>query len=133
MDATEFNAYNHYPGPLVNFQLPVILELSIKQVNFKAPAYKNIKSSLAKYKEAIEIRIITSQPIPPRAAAAVLIIGKVVVSHYIPGKAANEYLFYAFDLKKLKENELIYWAWSNESVDRHAPTKFYYKAPKKGK
>jgi hypothetical protein len=132
MDSTEFNAHNNYPGPLVNFQLPVILELTINLVNFKAPKFKNIQSSLAKYKEAMEIRIITSQPIPARAASPVLQIGDVIASHYITGIKPNEYLFYAFDIKHLKEGDPIFFKWINEPINSKVnATKFKYQAPKK--
>jgi hypothetical protein len=133
MDATEFNAYNQHHGPLVQFELPPIKTLTIKRVKFTPPKFKNIQSSLSKYKEAIEITIVTEKPIPVRAATPVLYIGKVKVSYYVPGKATNEYRFYAFEIDQLKDNDPIIWGWNNDPVVNLNQTKFSYTSKKKGK
>ena len=129
MDATEFNPYNSRPLRPEMFRLPAIKELSMKVVAFTPPKFKHVTSYLEKYKQALEITIITEGPIPARAATPVLYIGNIKVSYYKAGKRENEYHFYAFDWQKLKSGTPITWGWDNDLPEHIQPTKFYYEAP----
>lgn len=129
MDATEFNSYNsgHLRPEL--FRLPAIKELSMKVVAFTPPKFEHLRSYLEKYKEALEITIVTEGPIPTRAATPVLYIGNMKVSYYKAGKRENEYHFYAFDWQKLKDGTPVAWGWDNDPPENIQQTKFYYEAP----
>jgi hypothetical protein len=129
MDATEFNPYNSKPLRPDMFRLPEITELSMKVVPFTAPQFKHLKSHLEKYKQALEITIITNGPIPARGATPVLYINGTMVSHYTKGKKENEYRFYLFEWKRLKKESPIKWGWDNDLPEDIRETKFYYKPP----
>lgn len=127
MDATEFNQQNSNPGA---FRLPPIKELSMKVVKFSPPKFEHLRSYLEKYKEALEITVITEAPIPARAATPVLYIGNKKVSYYVKGKRENEYLFYAFDWNKLPESP-IGWGWDSDKEEAIQKTKFSYTKERK--
>ena len=126
MDATEFNQHNSRPLHPEAYKLPAIKELSMKVVKFTPPKFEHLKSDLEKYKEALEITVITEAPIPARAATPVLYIGNTKVSYYIKGQRDNEYLFYAFEWNKLPESP-IGWGWDNDEPEAIQKTRFNYK------
>lgn len=98
-------------------------------VDFKPPKFKHIKSYLEKYNNALEITIVTEGQIPPRAATPVLYMADAKISYYTIGKKENEYLFYAFEWKKMKEGEVIQWGWDNDPTKRIQKTKFHLQIP----
>ncbi|HPH84017.1 MAG TPA: hypothetical protein PLC48_01110 [Ferruginibacter sp.] len=127
MDSTDFNAANEQPLYPERFALPPIKTLKIKIVDFKAPDFKNIKSSLSGKKQAAEISIITDTPIPARAASPILYLGNNKTGYYKLGEKKNEYLFYAFDFEKISADEPIGWGWNNDLPENIQKTSFQFK------
>jgi len=125
MDATEFNQYNQTPLRPEQFRLPKILSLKSEWVKFTPPKFKHLKSHLEKYKEALQITIVTDGPIPARAATPLLFIGEFKVDYYTPGKKENEYYFYFFEAKKLKGKTPVRWGWNNDPAEIIEETGFY--------
>jgi hypothetical protein len=124
MDATEFNQYNQTPLYPEQFRLPKILSLESEWVKFTAPKFKHLKSHLEKYKEALQITIVTDGPIPARALTPVFFIGDYKAGYYMPGKKANEYHFYLFEFKKLKGKIPVRWGWNNDPPEKREDTGF---------
>jgi|SRR6186713_665075 len=124
MDSTEFNQYRPLDPRL--FELPKIISLKMKLIDFKAPKLKTFTSSLSKYKRAIEITIVTDKPIPIRNIAATIYIGNTAAIHSEEGKGTNEYKFYVFDFEKLKQDEIISWGWINDPPTKRINTGYAF-------
>ena len=77
-----------------------------------------------KYKEALQITIVTDGPIPARALTPVFFIGDYKAGYYMPGKKANEYHFYLFEFKKLKGKIPVRWGWNNDPPEKREDTGF---------
>ena len=124
MDSTEFNQSRPLDPRL--FELPKIISLKMKLVDFTAPKLKTFKSHLSRYKRAVEITVVTDQPIPIRNIAPAIYIGNTPTLHSVGGKSINEYKFYLFNFEKLKQDEPLLWGWVNDSPQKRINTGYTF-------
>lgn len=112
-------------GRRPEWDLPEIVELQIRRIPYEPPKLRNFKSSLSKYKEAVEFLVHTSGPIPARALGPALFVGdvQVIESQQVEG---NVYRFLAFDLERLQPGAPIGWAWINTPEEQRKETRFRY-------
>jgi hypothetical protein len=124
MDSTEFNQYRPRDPRL--FELPKIISLKMKLVDFKAPKLKTFTSRLSKYKRAVVITIVTEGPIPIRDISPTIYIGNIPSKHSEESKGTNEYKFYVFNFEKIKPGERILWGWANDPPAKRMVTGYTF-------
>jgi hypothetical protein len=113
-------------APKPDFDLPRVRSVDIRRIDYEAPRRRNFESALARYREAMELLVTTSGPIPMRALGAALYVGDTAVVE-MQRVDDTHYRFLAFDLDGLEEGAPISLGWTGDRPeDRHA-TRFRYR------
>lgn len=113
-------------GARPKWDLPEIKDIQIKRIPFKPPEKRNLKSSLAEHREAVEFLVKTDGPIPVRALGPALFIGDAQVIE-VQKIDENLYRFLAFDIGRLKKGAPISWGWINDKTEeKKRKTRFIY-------
>jgi hypothetical protein len=101
-------------APRPDFELPELVDVRIRRVQFAPPKLRNFESTFADQHEAVEFVITTDRPIPIRALGPALFIGNTPVTEASSLKKKNAYRFLAFDPKSLKPGAPISLGWSGQ-------------------
>lgn len=103
--------------PVDIWSLPEIVDVTAVLVRFKTPLTRYQGTKRVRYKEAAEIMVKTSGPIPERALSPVLMVGEVAVGDYeVAGE--NLYRFHAFDVKELRDGAPMHLKWPQRRPKR---------------
>ena len=118
-------SYRISEGPRPDWDLPDVVDIQIRQVQFEPPKHSNFKSALSEYRQAVEFLVRTSGPIPARALSPALFIGDVqVIESQQVGE--NLYRFLSFEPQRLESGSPIGWGWLNSPREERQLTKFPY-------
>lgn len=101
-------------APRADFELPELVDVRIRRVQFEPPKLRNFESTFAERHEAVEFVITTDRPIPIRALGPALFVGKTPVTETSPLRKKNAYRFLAFDPQSLKPGAPISLGWSGQ-------------------
>lgn len=107
--------------------LPEIIDVRAVLVRFKKPLIRYDGQKRMEHKEAVELMVKTSKPIPERALSPVLMVGDEAVDDYeVTGE--NLYRFYAFEMKQLREGAPMRLEWPSRRPRREPkPPVFQFK------
>ncbi|MEO8286559.1 MAG: hypothetical protein ABI670_09005 [Chloroflexota bacterium] len=112
-------------GPRPDWDLPDVVDIQIRKVQFEAPQHRNFRSALSEYRQAVEFLVRTSGPVPARALSPALFIGDVqVIENQQIGE--NLYRFLAFEPQRLEPGSPIGWGWLNSPREQRQLTNFPY-------
>jgi hypothetical protein len=105
--------------------LPRLRALRIRRVAFEAPALEHFRSSLARYREAIEFIVQTDGPVPVRAYGPAIWVGDVEINYSEPIDETTWRLL-AFEPQDLKSGEPISWGWMKDPRNERQQTQYRY-------
>lgn len=113
------------PRPPFHLDLPRILSLKIRRIQFEAPKLEHFESSLSRHKQAIEFIVETDGVVPTRAYGPALFVGNVAVNNSeLIGKTTWRFLH--FGPEKLRPGAPISWGWMKDPKNKRLRTKFSY-------
>lgn len=112
--------------------LPAIKDVKIRAASYAPRAPKNFKHPMAVVKNAVEIVVSLSEPVPARAMSPVLWVGgHQLTESEVVDKTGKKMRFWSFDPAKLQSGASITMSWMNEPpAATRAKAKFSYKPPK---
>jgi hypothetical protein len=113
------------PRKPFSLDLPHIRKLRIRRIAFEPPKLEHFKSSLSRYKEAIEFIVETDGPVPARAYGPALFVGDVEVDQSERVDDTTWRLL-AFEPERLKAGAPISWGWMRDQETARQPTNFRY-------
>ncbi len=111
--------------PPFPIDLPRILKMRIRLIAFEPPQLEHFKSSLSRFKQAIEFLVETDGPIPVRDYGPALFVGDVEV-HESERLGEKAWRFLEFHPKMLKRGAPISWGWMKDPKKRRLHTPFKY-------
>lgn len=106
-------------------ELPRILSLMIRRVEFTAPRFEHVDSSLSLHKQAAEFIVETDGLIPARAYGPALFVGDVEVSQS-ERIGDTTWRFLEFEPERLEPGAPISWGWMKDSKRARRRTEFRY-------
>jgi hypothetical protein len=104
--------------------LPGIVGIEISRVRFDPPKRFYSKGRLLEHREAVQIMVKTTRPMPILDLTPVLFIGDLIVNEYEPA-GKNLYRFYAYELQRLKVGAPISFGWPY-ARKKKIPTSFKF-------
>jgi len=114
-------------APAPNWELPDIVDIKIRHVQFKPHEHKYFRSVLADRKEATEFLVRLSGPVPARALGPALFIGDTQVAES-EAVEDNVYRFLAFEHQRLEPGAPIAWGWLDAPPEERKRTKSRFEA-----
>lgn len=111
--------------PPFSTDLPRIVDMRIRRIEYQAPKLENFESSLSHYRDAIEFVVETDGPLPARAYGPALFVGDVEVDNSeVTGETTIRFLL--FDHERLQPGTPITWGWMKDPEKRRMSTEFHY-------
>ncbi|MCP4380879.1 MAG: hypothetical protein GY798_05565 [Hyphomicrobiales bacterium] len=111
------------------FELPEIVELTIRRAPFEAPRLRHFESSLSRFDEAIEFHVRTNEPLPYLDEPPMLYVGETLVTE-MRGTGEREYTFFAFDEERLEEGAPIAFGFPGTPSAQRRDSEYRYHAPR---
>jgi hypothetical protein len=114
-------------GP--RFELPRLVEVTIRRVPFEAPRHRHFRSRLSELSEAIEFRVRTDRPLNlSTAITPVLFVGDTILTE---GEQVgrNTYTFLAFEKDRLEPGAPVSLAYPYTPADARPASRFRYHEP----
>jgi hypothetical protein len=109
--------------------LPRIVNVEIAHQAYDTPRFSYRGSERVEQRQAVEIVLTTSSPIPARALSPVLYVGDEPVEDW-KTIGPNRYCFYAFDPGRLQDDAPLSIAWpDDESSRREAEQRYRLQRP----
>jgi galactose mutarotase-like enzyme len=99
------------------FPLPEILNVEVNQRSYDAPRVAYRERERIEHRQAVEIDVTTSSPIPARALSPVLYVGEEPVEDW-ETVGPNHYRFFAFEPERLPDNAPLAIAWPGQEESR---------------
>jgi len=113
--------------PRPDWRLPSIIDIRIRRVRFRPQKLKHFKSSLTRFKKAVEFKVKTSGPMPLRALSPALFVGETQVIESEPVDSDGTSLrFLSFSPETLPPGAPISWGWIGSARKDRQTTKFKY-------
>jgi hypothetical protein len=111
--------------PPLSIELPRILSVRIRRVEFEAPRLEHFQSSLTRYRQAIEFIVETDGAVPIRAYGPALFVGSVEVNNS-ERVGETTWRFLQFEPDRLKPGAPISWGWMKDPRRNRLRTEFRY-------
>lgn len=97
--------------PRINlWRLPRLVSVAARRVTYPQPRVYYVGSERRETRQAVELRIETSEPIPVRAVTPILMIGETAIADYST-EGATTYRFVAYEPERLEPGAPIRWGW----------------------
>lgn len=118
-------------GHRPKWEIPEISDIRIRAMAYEPRAPKNFTNVLEAVKDAVEIVVYLKSPMPVRAMAPVLYVGKTQLTESEAlDQEGKQIRFWAFDRAKLSGGAPVTLAWMGEEPpSEKQKTRFTYRAP----
>ncbi len=101
--------------PRINlWRLPRLVSVAVRRVTYPQPRVYYVGSERRETRQAVELRVETSEPIPVRAVTPILMIGETAIADYNT-EEATRYCFVAYEPERLELGAAIRWGWPGPS------------------
>jgi hypothetical protein len=107
-------------------ELPEIVELSASLQRYESPRVFHLRNRLREVREAVEVIVRTSRPIPATAITPVLYIGDVPLEDYETMSRA-QYRFFGAEPERLREGAPISFGYPYIPHERHQRVRFRFR------
>jgi|SRR5947209_11568638 len=113
------------------WELPQIVNVKTRARLYQPRATRNFENPLGAARNALEIVVSLSSPMPIRALGPVLWVGDVRLTESEPVEPdGKEMRFWSFDPSRLKDGAPIAMMWMGEEPPKKFKAKFNFKKPK---
>jgi hypothetical protein len=106
------------------WRLPRLVSVSTRLVTFPEPRTYYAGSERRETRQAVELRVETSEPIPARAVTPILVVGETAINDYTT-EGAKTYRYTAYQPERLVQGAPIRWGWPG-APDRLVATRFRF-------
>lgn len=111
--------------PRINlWRLPHLVSVEARRVTYPQPRVYYVGTERRETRQAVELRVQTSEPLPVRAVTPILVIGKTVIADYLT-EAATIFRFVAYEPDRLEPGATIRWGWPGP-LDALGGTRFRF-------
>lgn len=106
------------------WRLPRLVSVATRQVTYPEPRTYYVGNERRQTRQAVELRIKTSAPIPARAVTPMLVVGEIPVPDYTT-EGDNTYTYTAYEPDRLRSGSAIRWGWAGPP-EKLTTTRFRY-------
>jgi hypothetical protein len=97
--------------PRINlWRLPRVVSVAARQVTYAEPRIYYVGRERRETRQAVELQVETSGPIPVRALTPILVVGETAIADYST-EGQSTYRFVGYEPERLKPGAPIRWGW----------------------
>jgi hypothetical protein len=101
---------NHEEPRINLWRLPSLVSVEAQLVSHPQPLVYYVGRERRETRQTVELRVVTSEPLPVRAVTPILMVGETAIPDY-RSEGTNRYRFVAYEPERLAPGAAIRWGW----------------------